>query len=63
MPQIIGIALLGTALYCAYRVVKREMNRVGADLDRQSAAKSDAQEGQKLVKDPETGIYRPEDRN
>jgi len=58
MPQLIGLAFVGTALFYAYRFVKREMNRVGAELDRQAEAKPVPN----LVKDPQTGIYRPETR-
>lgn len=62
MPQILGIAILGVALYGAYRVVKREMNRVGAELDTQPVKKPDTEAVPKLVKDPETGVYHPEER-
>lgn len=62
MPQILGIAILGVALYGAYRVVKREMNRVGAELDRQPVKKRETEAVPKLVKDPVTGVYHPEDR-
>ncbi len=60
MPHIIAVALLGTALYGAYRLVRREMKRVGEQLDQRPADAREAETAARLVKDPKTGIYRPE---
>ena len=67
MPQLFGIAFLGVALYGAYRMIKREMKRVGEELDQQAAPKqarsgAGAKTIPNLVQDPETGIYKPEER-
>lgn len=67
MPQLLGIAFLSVALYGAYRMVKREMKRVGEELDQQAAPKragsgTGAKTIPNLVQDPETGIYKPEER-
>lgn len=62
MPQLIGLAVLGAAVYFGYRMLKREMARVGAELDERTGMKDKAEQIPTLVKDPETGVYRPKDR-
>lgn len=60
MPHLFGLAVLGTALYCAYRALRREMQRIGEELDHDAGKGGDR--GRDLVRDPATGVYRPGDR-
>ena len=62
IPQLVGLAAVGAAAYLGYRVIKREMGRIGAELDR-TRTKDGRDSAQKLIQDPETGVYRPENRS
>ena len=60
MPQIVLVALIGAGLWIGWKALKKEMNRVDARLrETKTAEKAPV----KLEKDPETGVYRPRDRN
>lgn len=58
MPQLIFFAVVALAGYAGYRSFTREAQRVSARVRR---AENEARTGSMgtLVKDPETGEYRP----
>lgn len=58
LPKLIIFALIGGAAWYGYRVIKREMGRVGEELD--------AADKEKKIKDitleaDDDGVYRPKD--
>lgn len=57
MPQLIAIGLVGLLAFYAWRVLKREMARIGTEMDREKKERA-ASEGGALVKGPD-GVYRP----
>lgn len=62
MPQLFGIALAGAAAWAGYRWLRKEMNRISADLSdaEESLRKRDEASIPNLRQDPETGVYRPD---
>ncbi len=63
MPHFIVIGVAAAAAYAGWKFLKREMNRVDARLAevREGAAPQPArvERGQRLERDPSTGVYRP----
>ena len=55
MPQLIGIALIGGAIWFGYRALKKEMARVAEEI-KQTEAKEKAKTE---LKPGEDGVYRP----
>ncbi|MCC2112795.1 MAG: hypothetical protein KDJ16_12240 [Hyphomicrobiales bacterium] len=60
MPQIVLVALIGAGLWIGWKALKKEMARVDTRLRETKTTEKDPV---KLEKDPETGIYRPQDRD
>jgi len=60
MPHFIVLGVAAAAAYAGWKFLKREMNRVDARLAevRQPAR---VERGQRLERDPSTGVYRPSD--
>lgn len=58
MPQVLLIAAAGVAAYTAYRVLRREMGRVGERLAG-TRVPVDIGEPKRLVRDAD-GVFRPE---
>jgi hypothetical protein len=60
MPHFIVLGVAAAAAYAGWKFLKREMNRVDARLAevRQPAR---VERGQRLERDPSTGVYRPAD--
>ena len=56
MPQLIGLALAGVAVWVGYKFVRREMARVGEEL-REAAADKSEPKTQPLEEGPD-GVYR-----
>ena len=65
MPHFIVLGVAAAAAYAGWKFLKREMNRVDARLSevRQAGAPQPArvERGQRLERDPSTGVYRPSD--
>jgi len=61
MPQFVLLAAAATAVYAGWRFLKREMTRVDARLDEVRVARPARPDAPTLVRDPETGVYRPRD--
>lgn len=59
MPQILALALVGGVVYYGYKVFKKEMKRVAAELD-EAEQKKNPKEVTVLQKD-EDGVYRPKE--
>jgi hypothetical protein len=57
MPQLIIVAALVAGGWIAWKAVKREMARVGRDLDRARGRPTET-----LTQDPKTGRYRPSNK-
>lgn len=57
MPQLVAIVLIGGVLWVAWRALRREMARVGDELDERDRVKSD-QKVEHLERDAD-GVYRP----
>jgi hypothetical protein len=69
VPQLIVLALVGAAVYAAYRWVWRpartivaEVRRAEDELRRAAAARSVEKNMGSLEYDPRTGVYRPVQR-
>lgn len=62
MPQILGLALAGAAAWAGYKWLRKEMQRVGAELSEaeERLRKRDETSIPHLRRDPETGIYTPD---
>ncbi len=58
MPQLIIVAAIVAGGWFVWKVVKREMARVGRELDR-----ARGQPTETLTQDPKTGRYRPESKS
>lgn len=58
MPPLWRLALLGAAGFAAFKIVRREMNRVEARLSEAARRSDDAPV--RLEQDPSTGRYRPQ---
>lgn len=59
MPQLIGLALAGVAVWVGYKFIRREMARVGEELRKAAADKSEPK-SQSLEEGPD-GVYRLKD--
>jgi hypothetical protein len=63
MPHFIVIGVAAAAAYAGWKFLKREMNRVDARLAEVREAgtpqPSRVERGQRLERDPSTGVYRP----
>ncbi len=59
MPQLIGLALAGVAVWVGYKFVRREMARVGEELRKAATDKSEPK-SQPLEEGPD-GVYRLKD--
>ena len=58
MPHpLLVVAAAGVAVVAA-RAIRREMRRIGAEVDRARERAIAEQEGVTLERDPETGVYR-----
>jgi len=57
MPQLLGLVLIGAAIWFVGRALRREMSRVGEQL-RRDERKQDKRQVTALEKD-EDGVYRP----
>jgi hypothetical protein len=57
MPQFIAIALIGGLVYFAWRALKREMRRVGDELEHHE--RGSAERKATILRQDEDGIYRP----
>jgi hypothetical protein len=60
MPQSLVYAAVGVAAFAAWRLVRRQMDRVGATLS-EIRVSADPEIGARLVRGAD-GIYRPERR-
>lgn len=60
MTELFGIAALAVGGYWAARHLKRKMNQVESTLSRAAGSPDDRTAMPNLVRDPETGRYRPE---
>ncbi len=60
MPQLLLMAAVAVGGFYAYKLVKREINRVGAELakTRQTSVQKPRET---LEQDPQTGRYKPRD--
>lgn len=58
MPQLILIGLVAVGGYFIWKAVKREMTRVGRELD-ETRKEQASKTATTLEQDPETGRYRP----
>jgi hypothetical protein len=65
MPHFIVLGVAAAAAYAGWKFLKREMNRVEGHLAevRHGEARQPArvERGQRLERDPSTGVYRPSD--
>lgn len=63
MPHILVLILVGVGLWAGYKLMRKEMARVERDLRKaeDSLARKKANGTRAtLVRDPESGVYRPE---
>jgi hypothetical protein len=69
VPQLIVLALVGAALYAAYRWVWRPARLIVAEVRRaehelrRAAGRAYAKDMGRLEYDPRTGVYRPSHRD
>jgi hypothetical protein len=64
MPHFIVLGVAAAAAYAGWKFLKREMSRVEghlADVRRAEAQPARVERGQRLERDPSTGVYRPRD--
>ncbi|GFO82972.1 hypothetical protein [Methyloceanibacter sp.] len=63
MPQLLLLAAIGAGLLLVRRHLKRERERVRAELRKAEEAmeRRDIESAVPLEQDPETGIYRPKE--
>lgn len=61
MVNAFGIAALALGGYALVRAVRREMTRVERKVSEAARKDTDGAPPRELVRDPETGRYRPED--
>lgn len=57
MPQLLALALVGGVVYYGYRVFKKEMQRVAAELD--AAEEQQSPKKVTILHKDEDGVYRP----
>lgn len=62
MPQLITMIVVGVAAWAGYRWLRKEWRRVQADLDEADEVLKKRKEKATptLQRDPETGIYKPD---
>ncbi len=68
MPQLLAIVLIGVGLYAGYRWLRRENERLAEQLRKAQEAlrrreMRRAPKAPTLERDPETGVYRPIERD
>lgn len=61
MPTLLGAAVIALGGMVLMRVARREWKRVNENLEAQRSAPRERKSAQRLEKDPETGVYRPEE--
>ncbi|MEM7192625.1 MAG: hypothetical protein AAF405_07095 [Pseudomonadota bacterium] len=63
MPQVLLIAAIGAGLLLVRRFIKKEQERVRAELRRSAddMERRDIESSVPLEEDPATGIYRPKE--
>ncbi len=59
MPQLIGLALLGGAVWYGYRALKREMERIGRETREAERQAEETRRGKELVRGDD-GVFRPD---
>jgi hypothetical protein len=59
MPQVLVLALIGGAVWLAWRALKRQMLQVGEELRRRENATREVTP----LEQGEDGVYRPRDRS
>lgn len=64
MPQVLILAAIGAGLLLVRRYLKKEQERVRAELRKaeQAMQRRDIESTVPLEEDPRTGVYRPKDR-
>jgi hypothetical protein len=64
MPQVLLLAAIGAGLLLVRRYIKREQERVRAELRKaeQAMERRDIESVVPLEQDPVTGVYRPKER-
>ncbi len=64
MPQVLILAAIGAGLLLVRRYLKKEQERVRAELRKAEEAmqRRDIESTVPLEEDPRTGVYRPKDR-
>ncbi len=64
MPQVLILAAIGAGLLLVRRYLKKEQERVRAELRKAEEAmqRRDIESTVPLEEDPITGVYRPKDR-
>jgi hypothetical protein len=64
MPQVLLLAAIGAGLLLVRRYIKREQERVRAELRKaeQAMERRDIESAVPLEQDPVTGVYRPKER-
>jgi hypothetical protein len=60
MPQLVAIALIGGVVWYAWRVLRREMARIGREVAEQESKK--ASKDATILEKGEDGVYRPVNR-
>jgi len=63
MPQVLLLAAIGAGLVLVRRYLKREQERVRAELRKaeEAMARRDIESAVPLEEDPATGVYRPKE--
>ncbi|MHA1190139.1 MAG: hypothetical protein ACTSSQ_06745 [Alphaproteobacteria bacterium] len=61
MPQLLILAAVAVGGYYAFKFVKREIGRVGSELEKTRRA-GGPKPRQTLEQDPESGRYKPRDK-
>ncbi len=60
MPQLVAVALIGGVVWYAWRVLRREMARIGREVAEQENKK--AAKDVTILEKGEDGVYRPTNR-
>lgn len=60
MPQLVAVALIGGVIWYAWRVLRREMARIGREVAEQENKK--AAKDATVLEKGEDGVYRPTNR-
>jgi len=61
MPHFIVLGAAAVAAYAGWKFLKREMARVDERLAEVRDGAGGAERGQRLERDPNSGVYRPRD--